>query len=148
MKLVDVSEKKNKYLKAAIDELETNSKIKNIRNLYRGTSDFKKGYQPRTNVVKDEKGDLITDSYSIVAGWRNYFYQLLNGHVVKGVRQREIHSAVPLMSEPSGCETQMAIEKVQRHKPPGIDQIQENWLTQRVEKFALRSINLLILFGI
>jgi hypothetical protein len=25
-------------------------------DLYRGIRDFKKGYQPRTNVVKDEKG--------------------------------------------------------------------------------------------
>jgi len=36
------------------------------------------GYQPRTNIVKDEKGDLDTDSHSILARWRNYFSQLLN----------------------------------------------------------------------
>ena len=67
MKLADISgTKKDEYLKAKINELETNSKI-NIRDLYRGVNDFKKGYQPRTNVVKDEKGDLITDSHSILA---------------------------------------------------------------------------------
>jgi hypothetical protein len=32
--------KKKAYLKAKIEELETNSKIKNIRDLYRGISDF------------------------------------------------------------------------------------------------------------
>jgi len=32
--------KKKAYLKAEIEELETNSKIKNIRDLYRGISDF------------------------------------------------------------------------------------------------------------
>jgi len=46
-------------LKAKIEELETNSRTKNIRELYRGISDFKKGYQPRTNIVKDDKGDLV-----------------------------------------------------------------------------------------
>jgi hypothetical protein len=46
------------YLKAKIEEIETNGKIKNIRDLYRGISDFKKGYQSRTNIVKDDKGDL------------------------------------------------------------------------------------------
>jgi pyruvate kinase len=36
--------KKNKaYLRAKIEELETNSKIQNIRDLYRGINDFKKG---------------------------------------------------------------------------------------------------------
>ena len=59
--------KEKEYLKSKIDELETNSKIKNIRDLYRGFSDFKKGYQPRTNRVKDKKGDLLTDSHSILA---------------------------------------------------------------------------------
>jgi len=47
--------KKKEYLKAKIDELETNSKIKNIRGLYRGIINFKKGYQPRTVKVEDEK---------------------------------------------------------------------------------------------
>jgi len=59
---------KNKaYLKAKIDGLETNTKTKNIRDLCRGISVFKKGYQPRTNIVKDEKGDLVTDCNSILA---------------------------------------------------------------------------------
>jgi len=35
------------------EELETNSKNKNIRDLYRGINDFKKGYQPRCNIVKE-----------------------------------------------------------------------------------------------
>jgi len=55
-------------MNAKIWEHKTNSKIKNIRDLYRGISDFKKGYQPRTNTVKGEKGDLVADSHSILAG--------------------------------------------------------------------------------
>jgi len=47
--------KKKAYLKAKIEEPETNSKIKNIRDMYRDFNDFKKGYQPRTNIVKDDK---------------------------------------------------------------------------------------------
>jgi hypothetical protein len=43
-------------LKDKINELEPNSKNKNIRDLYRGINEFKKGYQPRTDLVKDEKG--------------------------------------------------------------------------------------------
>jgi len=54
---VNFRNKNKAYLRAKIEELETNSKIQNIRDLYRGISDFKKGYQPRCNIVKDEKGD-------------------------------------------------------------------------------------------
>jgi hypothetical protein len=54
------------YLKAKMDEVETNSKTKNIRDLYRGIIDSKKGYQPRTNTLKDVKCDLVTDFRSIL----------------------------------------------------------------------------------
>jgi len=42
-------------LKVKIEELETNSKINNVRDLYRDINDFKRGYQPRTTIVKDRK---------------------------------------------------------------------------------------------
>ena len=115
--------KRKAYLRAKIEELETSSRIQNIRDLYRGINDFKKGYQPRCNIVKDEKGDLVADSYSIVARWRNYFSQLFNVHGVKEVRQAEIHTAEPLVPEPSAAEVELAIDKLKSHKSPGIDQI-------------------------
>jgi len=37
--------RRKEYLKAKIEELESNSKIKNIRDMYRGISELKKGYQ-------------------------------------------------------------------------------------------------------
>ena len=77
---------------------------KNIRSLYRGIIDFRKGYQSRTNKVKDEKGDLVADSQSILARWRNYFSQPLNVHGVNDVRQAKIHTAEPLVPEPSAFE--------------------------------------------
>jgi hypothetical protein len=60
--------KKREYLKTKINECETNSENKNIRDLCRGINDFKKGYQPRTNIIKDKKGDLVADPHSILIG--------------------------------------------------------------------------------
>jgi len=60
-------------LRAKFEEIGANSKIHNIRDFYRCIIDFKKGYQPRCNIVKDEKGDLVADSNSIVVRWRKYF---------------------------------------------------------------------------
>jgi hypothetical protein len=53
--------KKREYFKDKINELESNSKNKNVRDLYRGITEFKKCYQPGTNLVKDEKGDVLED---------------------------------------------------------------------------------------
>ena len=41
--------------------------------MYRVIGDFKMGYQPKSNILWDEKGDLVTDSQSILARWRNHF---------------------------------------------------------------------------
>jgi hypothetical protein len=91
--------------------------------MYMGISDIKKCYQPRSNTVKDEKGGLVTDSHSILPVWRNHCSQLLNVHVVSDVRQTEIHTAELLVPEPSVFEVVLDIEKLKRHKLPGIDQI-------------------------
>jgi hypothetical protein len=53
--------KKREYLKHRITQLETNNKNKNIRDLYSGINEFKKGYQPRINIIKDENGNLLAD---------------------------------------------------------------------------------------
>jgi len=114
---------KKEYLRAKIEELEANSKINYIRDLYRGINDFKKGYQPRCSIVKDEKGDLVADSHSIVVRWRNYFSRLFNVIGVKDVGQAEIHTAEPLVPEPSAFEVELAIDTLKSHKSPGIDEI-------------------------
>ena len=92
-------------------------------DLQRGIIDFKKGYQPRTNIVRDEKDNLFTDYHSILTRWRNHFCQLFSVHWVSGVRLTEIHTAKPILREPSAYEVAMATEKLNRHKTPGIDQI-------------------------
>ena len=48
-------------MRAITEELETNSRIQNIRDLYRDISYFNKMYQPRCNIVKDEKVDMVAD---------------------------------------------------------------------------------------
>jgi len=70
--------------------------------MYRGISDLKKSYQPRTDIVKDEKGDLVADYHSTLARWRNHFSQLLNVHGFNDDIQTETHTAEPLVYKPSG----------------------------------------------
>jgi hypothetical protein len=74
--------KKREYLKDKINKLETNNKNKNIRDLYRGINEFKRGYQPRINIIKDENGNLLADAQRILNRWKNFFNQVLNVHGV------------------------------------------------------------------
>jgi len=47
-----------------------------------------------------------------LARWRNQFSQLFNVHGVSNVKQTEIHTAEPLVHEPSASEVQMAFGKL------------------------------------
>ena len=44
-------------------------------------------------------------------------------HGVNDVMQMEIHTAEPLVHEPSASEVELATEKIKSNKSPGIDQI-------------------------
>ena len=83
--------------------------------MYRGINDLKKGYQPITNIEKDDS-DFVADSHSNLAKWMNFFSQLLNVHGVNDVRQTEIHTAEPLVPEPNEVEFEFAIEKLKSHR--------------------------------
>jgi len=54
-------------LKGKFEELETKGKINNIRDLHRGNNDVKKGYQPRTGIVRMRK---VTWLRTPMALWR------------------------------------------------------------------------------
>jgi hypothetical protein len=100
------SNKKREYLKGKINELETNNKNKDVRDLYKGINEFKKGYQPRINVIKDENGNLLADPQNVLDRWKNFFNQVLNIDGVHDVRQKDVHTAEPLVPEPSLVEVE------------------------------------------
>ena len=66
---------------------------------------------------------MVADSRSIVARWRNYFSQPFTVHGVKDVWQAEMHTADPLIPEPSASEFELVIDKLKSHKSPGIGHI-------------------------
>jgi hypothetical protein len=65
-----IRKKKRGYLKDKVNEVGTNNKNKNIRDLCRGINEFKKGYQPRINVIKDENGNMLADPQSVLNMWK------------------------------------------------------------------------------
>jgi len=57
--------------------------------------------------VKDANCDLLADSHNILNRWKNYFCQVLSVHDVNDVRQTEMHTAEPLVSESSFFEVEI-----------------------------------------
>jgi hypothetical protein len=51
--------------------------------------------------VKDHNGDLLADSHNTLNRWKDHFSQLLNVPRVSDVKKIEIHTAEPLVPDPS-----------------------------------------------
>jgi hypothetical protein len=92
-----------------------NSKNKNIRDLYRGITEFERGFQARSNLMKDEPDNLLAYFHTILNRWKNYFTRLLNVHNVSDVRQIEIHTSELLVPGPSLLEAEIAIAKLKKY---------------------------------
>jgi hypothetical protein len=85
--------KRWEYLKEKTNQFATNSKKKNIRDLYAEIKEFKKSYKYRCSSV-NENGDMLAYSDSFLNRCKNYFFQVLNVHGVNDGWQMEIHTAV------------------------------------------------------
>jgi hypothetical protein len=109
-------------MKDKIHELVTNNRNKNIIDLYRGICEFKRGYQPRINIIKDENGNLLADQQSVLNMRKIFFNQVPNVHGVQDVRQMDIHTAEPLVLESNLVEVEIAIGKLKRYRSLGTDQ--------------------------
>ena len=83
--------------------------------------------------MQDKKGYLVTDCKEFWTDGGNIFFQLLNVHGVD-VRQTEIHTAEPLELALSAFDIEMAIEKLERHNSPSIDQIPGELIKRRGRK--------------
>jgi hypothetical protein len=88
MKLIDISETKS-ISEVKLMKIKGNSNSRYIGDLYKDSHVFKKGYQPETSTVNNEKSYLLAGSHSILNRCRHNFSRLLNAH---GVHNRNTYS--------------------------------------------------------
>jgi hypothetical protein len=57
------------YVKAKVNKLEENSKYRDIREMYKGINEFRKGYQPGAYVINKHDGTIVPDKTSKHIKW-------------------------------------------------------------------------------
>ena len=80
---------------------------------------------------------MVADSHGTLARWRNYFSQLLNVRGVNDVRQTEIHTAEPLVTEPSASELELDIDNLKVINHQVLIKYQQNRLKHDVRHIVL-----------
>jgi hypothetical protein len=88
--------------------------------------------------VLDENGDLLADSHNILNRWKNHFFQLLNAHRVSGVRQIELHTAQPLVPDPSPFEVEIVIANLKSINRQIVIKFRQKLFMQEVKSYVLR----------
>jgi hypothetical protein len=90
-----------------------------------------RGYPPRSNLVKDENGDLLADSHNILNRWMKYFSQSLNVHRLRDIRHLERYTDEPSLPDSSTFEVEIAIANLKSYKSPGSHQFRQNCFDRR-----------------
>jgi hypothetical protein len=67
---------------------------------------------------------------------------------VHDVRQMDIHTAEPLVSETSLVDVEISVVKLKSYKSPGTDNIPAELFKQGVKHYILRYTDLFVLYGI
>ena len=83
------------------------------------------GHQSRTDMIKDENGNLLGDTKSILNRWRNYFNNVLNINDREGgsFNENTIHTAEPFIVESDELAIKITVKELKSQKAPGIDGI-------------------------
>ncbi|KAJ4431157.1 hypothetical protein ANN_19752 [Periplaneta americana] len=118
-----VEEKRDNYFN---ERREASRTLRNKKRGYLKEKLNENGYQPRVNVIKDENGDLLADSPSILNRWKNFFAQLLNVHRPnRNDRDEiEIQTSEPFIPEPTLSEVEIAIENL---KSTSLQIMEKKW---------------------
>ena len=112
--------KKRSMVDRAMREIEENRRAGNIRQQFIGMKSFKKGFQPRTDVIKDKDGLIITQELAIKARWSDYFYDILN----RDDPESPVDPHDPVMDmvrEPSEEDVIRIVGRLRNNKASGID---------------------------
>jgi hypothetical protein len=74
--------------------------------------------------------------------------RVLNVHGIPDIRLMDIHTAEPLVPEPSLVEMKIAIGRLRSYKSPGTENIPAELIKAGVKHYILRYTDLFVVFGI
>ncbi|KAL4152688.1 hypothetical protein QTP88_000521 [Uroleucon formosanum] len=114
-----IRREKRLWEKERIKQIEDNRT--NPKLFFKQTKELKTGYNPRTEIMKEENGELVTEGEEIAKQFGKVFEELLNPQTHQDHTQIEYYTAEPEDVEPTDDEVRMIINTLKNNKSPGED---------------------------
>ena len=89
--------------------IESNSRENNPREIYKGINSIQKGFQSRSQLMKDENGNIIAVESELIDRWEKFFSELLNVSSDPTEAESDIHTAEIDVEKPSFREVRDAL---------------------------------------
>ena len=118
-------ESKRKWEQEKLKEIEDLGQRHEIRQVHQKMGQLKKGFQPRTSMCKNRKGELLGEE-EIQKRWMEHFKELLNteSNGKEQVDQNiEASAQEQCTEEPNIQEVREVIKEMRNNKAPGRDNI-------------------------
>ena len=119
-----IRQDKKKYIEDKCEQIENNFSKNRSRDAYNIIKSLTKRFQPKTVVIKDENGNVLTESGQIFDRWKRYCENMFaNTSEPKQTAVDNNESYADTELEPLRSEVEWAIKSLKDRKSPGCDEI-------------------------
>lgn len=117
-----IRKNKRMWKKARIKTIE-NSYKNNTKLFFEKANEIKNGFKPRSTIIKDDEGTLITNKEEVTKEFKKDFEEMLNVSTRTETSDDNVVIVEQYLEEPSSEEVKMAVEMLKEGKAPGKDSI-------------------------
>lgn len=118
--------KKREHAKRAVESIEDCTGRGDVRKFYQRVRQSTQGYKARTEACRDESGNMVVDTQSVLRIWKQHFSRLLNGEEGQNSAARRnipfnLDDDSQNFRPPDLNEVRSAIAKLKAYKAAGAD---------------------------
>jgi hypothetical protein len=115
-------ERKKLFEENLILDLQETYSRNGTKKFFESVRNIKRGFQPRTNLCRDKKGNLVTGEQQALERWTEYFKDLLcNSPEEKTIGEKIYYGPEPFISPPTANVVYNVIRKLKLNRAPGDD---------------------------
>ena len=142
--------KKRASFQRKLENIKQEYSNKNAKEFYKEVNSVKRGFKPRTTLIKDSMGNIIGNEEQALLRWSEYFLEHFklnkgngNGQSMQERGKDQLQTAELYIKPPDEIDVEMAIDKLKQNKAPGYDLIPAEMIKKGGRELRLAILKLI-----